>query len=103
MQFHKDAEERIIHRLARADADYRFAVAPLYREAGSLQRRTQIDAGVLVSLPRRKSNLDVLARLQCNDFDLGVERLAQGRAYGDRSQPCCIRSGRHQKHGREHH
>jgi len=75
LQLDEHGEERVIHGLRRTDTYQRFSVAPLDREAGSLQRRAQVDASGDIRLARCKPNLEILARLHGDDFDLRIEWL----------------------------
>ena len=64
--------------------------------------QAEIDAGRVIGVAGSKPNLEVFARLHVNDLNLRIERLPERRAHRDRSEPCCVGGGRHQKHRRKH-
>jgi hypothetical protein len=103
LQLHHDTEERIVDGLAGPHPDQRPAVASLDRKAGSLQRGVQFETGTAISLRRCETDLDVFARPQRQDFDFGIQRLPQCRAYGDRSEACCPGKCRHEENCGEYH
>src|SRR5438105_875917 len=105
LQLDQHLEERIVDRLSGSHAQHGTAAAALDREPHRDERRIKLDAG----LPERVGGSETrhqaffLARLQGDNLDLGIERLAERQNHVQPAQPGRVdhRTGQ-PKRGRKH-
>ncbi len=105
LQLDQHLEERIVNRLSGSHAQQRTAAAALEREPRRDERRIEVDARRLerVGGSQTRHQTFFLARLQGDDLDLGIERLAERRNHAQLAQPGRMdHRTRQPKRGRNH-
>ena len=90
-QFQQQVHHGFGHRLCRADADERLAVAVFHGERQRVQRGIEFHVGLAVGVRRRQLGQQAgrFAWLDGRQFDLGAQRLAGGGQHRDLAQLGC--------------